>query len=422
MSQEKTNARTIYNGILKEYETVLLNNCTVEEKTVANKIKTAINDIALSNSNPGDPEIIKTKIEEDFEKVISQILNGGVYTKESLSKIMSLILFEKIKEEKEFTKGPRINRNFYAIRSSSYEKLFIKFIGEDLVDLNYTFSNNSTIFHFLIIFDEPYHELLKLAIQHNYNVNIKDTQGNTIVHLAISCPHCAESLESLLKLLGDKFNYNAVNNIMKNIYEYYKFILQSIDCATDKMWYYALSKIDRPWLGYDKGYGYNYLEKLIKNLIPSTRAFFIKDENLKSTLNKLNHKINRLITFLNFSNLQFIPYVVNPNDTNESLRNQIDERQRQLEYLKEEALKYCFPGYENDILEFILNGTITPTFNVVYSTLLARHGANINKELLMLPLTQDKIFLIFTNLFKLECRYNKVVGDVISRKLEVTSH
>ena len=384
---QKYEARAIYKKINEEY----VNIFTEEERRIATKLQSALH----NSYNP------------NFENIIRQILTEENQPIEILSKIAPLILVREEERTGETIQLTPENISRYDLLKELLEK--------KLIDPNYLFSNGSTLFHILAVLDKhEIEDLLKLAIEHGYDVNKKDKNGNTILHLAISCPYRARNLKNFLYALDKNFNYSTTNNDGYDIFEYYDHILKNINENNPKNsnWRWYLYRLDNDDSDYIHTSG--HFQNIVNHILGT---------NLIEELNKINFKVNRLHKFLSIFGSKYTEYKTNEKDSNQELRNQINARNKEYNQRKEtvlDILKECFFNFADDIFKFIIDNELTPTFSIIYTNLLAIHHEQINKDYLSLPPTSNKLFLTFIELFKLEYGCNKEIGANIPRILKVT--
>lgn len=160
-------------------------------------------------------------------------------------------------------------------------------------------------------------KLISLAKKYNFDVNIKDNDGDSIIHTALASEIYTGDTAVLIDALGDEYDLRCKDNNENNIYE--SLIAYKIEAEQDKnkIWYDRLSKEEKIIKSYIEKNNevakeevqtpeenlvqeetFNYLKTNIEALLPNITIEYL----LEDYMTVLNYK-NMLTTYLNKQNL-----------------------------------------------------------------------------------------------------------------------
>ena len=88
-------------------------------------------------------------------------------------------------------------------------------------------------------------KLISLARKYNFDVNIKDNDGDSLIHTALACETYTGDTSVLIDTLGDEYNLQCKDNNGNNIYEALIAYKKEAEQDKNKIWYDRLSKEEK---------------------------------------------------------------------------------------------------------------------------------------------------------------------------------
>ncbi len=160
-------------------------------------------------------------------------------------------------------------------------------------------------------------KLISLAKKYNFDVNIKDNDGDSIIHTALASETYTGDTSVLIDTLGDEYDLLCKDNNGNNIYEALIAYKKEAEQDKNKIWHDRLSKeeeiiksyieknnevakeeVQTPEENLVQEKTFNYLKTNIEALLPNITIEYL----LEDYMTVLNYK-NMLTTYLNKQNL-----------------------------------------------------------------------------------------------------------------------
>lgn len=160
-------------------------------------------------------------------------------------------------------------------------------------------------------------KLISLAKKYNFDVNIKDNDGDSIIHTALASETYTGDTSVLIDTLGDEYDLLCKDNNGNNIYEALIAYKKEAEQDKNKIWHDRLSKeeeiiksyieknnevakeeVQTPEENLVQEETFNYLKTNIEALLPNITIEYL----LEDYMTVLNYK-NMLTTYLNKQNL-----------------------------------------------------------------------------------------------------------------------
>ena len=130
-------------------------------------------------------------------------------------------------------------------------------------------------------------KLISLAKKYNFDVNIKDNDGDSLIHTALASEIYTGDTAVLIDTLGDEYDLQCKDNNGNNIYEALIEYKKEAEQDKNKAWYYRLSK--------EEEIIKSYIEKNNKTVKIATTKKNQKND-MSEQENKLYEELNNLKT------------------------------------------------------------------------------------------------------------------------------
>lgn len=118
-------------------------------------------------------------------------------------------------------------------RSTGYSFIHLALYGYTKNGKDYSYSTEFII------------KLITLARKYNFDVNIKDNDGDSLIHTALASETYTGDTSVLIDTLGDEYNLQCKDNNGNNIYEALIAYKKEAEQDKNKIWYDRLSKEEK---------------------------------------------------------------------------------------------------------------------------------------------------------------------------------
>lgn len=168
--------------------------------------------------------------------------------------------------------------------STGYSFIHLALYGYTENEEDYTYSTEFII------------KLITLAKKYNFDVNIKDNDGDSLIHTALASETYTGDTAVLIDALGDEYDLQCKDNNGNNIYEALIVYKKEAEKDKNKIWYDRLSKEEK----IIKSYIENKLEEEINNLKTSIEILIpnITIEYLLEDYTEVLNNKKKLATYL----------------------------------------------------------------------------------------------------------------------------
>lgn len=169
-------------------------------------------------------------------------------------------------------------------RSTGYSFIHLALYGYTENEEDYSYSTEFII------------KLISLAKKYNFDVNIKDNDGDSLIHTALASEIYTGDTAALIDILGDEYDILCKDNNGNNIYEALIAYKKEAEQDKNKIWYDRLSKEEEIIKSYIENKLYEELNNLktsIETLMPNITIEYL----LEYYTEVLNNK-KKLATYL----------------------------------------------------------------------------------------------------------------------------